>query len=60
MACNGMRLDVFPSIISLIPRLSVGREKERGATEIHFFSLPTKSLGMRLMIPRARKTHILN
>ena len=56
MACIGMRLDVFPSImvISLIPRLSVGGEKEeRGATEIHFFSLPTKSLGMRLMIPRA-------
>ena len=47
MACNGMRLDVFPSIISLIPRLLVGREKEeRGATEIHLFSLPTKSLGM--------------
>ena len=56
MACIGMRLDVFPGIIviSLIPRLSVGGEKEeRGATELHFFSLPTKSLGMRLMIPRA-------
>ena len=49
MACSGMRLDVFPSImvISLIPRLWVGREKEeREATEIHLFSLPTKSLGM--------------